>query len=218
MQTSQHLPSSTKQFGQSRGKLILALGITSLSIIPGEIVLINILSRLFSLDSVLKPFVGIALLVPIFGMSAWLMANKELRKIRDGVVSPSARGVTRKGRFLGMFGLVLFAICAFLYSQFPERSVGSYRDAMINQFNNLSAHAYQYRIRSLEGGGGGGSYEGYRIPQTMAESEDGIFTLAAVHRDSVILRGKAKRVDGTIEVTIDPNGQPILWIYGGDFK
>ena len=176
------------------------------------------MSRLFSLDSVLKPFVGIALLVPIFGMSAWLMANKELRKIRDGVVSPSARGVTRKGRFLGMFGLVLFAICAFLYSQFPERSVGSYRDAMINQFNNLSAHAYQYRIRSLEGGGGGGSYEGYRIPQTMAESEDGIFTLAAVHRDSVILRGKAKRVDGTIEVTIDPNGQPILWIYGGDFK
>jgi hypothetical protein len=218
MQTSQHWPSSTKQFEQSRGKLILALGITSLSLVPGEIVLINILSRLFSLDSVVKLFVGITLLAPIFGLTAWFMANKELRKIRDGIVSPTARGLVKKGRFLGIFGLVLFAILTLLYSQFPDRSVGSYRDAMINDFNNLSAHAYQYRIRSLERGGGGGSYEGYRIPQAMAESEDGIYTVTAVHRDSVILHGKAKQVEGTIDVTVDPGGHPILWIYGGGFK
>jgi len=162
------------------------------------------------------------LLVPVLGISAWLIANKDLRKIRDGTISPTARSVTRSGKMLGICGLVFFpfVIFAFLYSIFPDRSMGSYRDAMINDLNNLSANAYDYRIRSLEGGGGGGSYEGYKIPQTLAESEDGIYTVAAVYRDSVTLHGKAKQIDGTIEVKVDPFGKPIRtsWTYGGDFR
>jgi len=229
MQKSQRSPSSAKQSRQSRGKLVLALGILSLFLIPGDIILSSILIILFprsfsyKFDELFAPIHGlILLLVPIFGISAWLMANKELRKIRDGIVSPTARGVTRRGKFLGISGLVVFpfVIFAVLYSIFPARSVQSYKEAVISDLANLSGHAYQYRIRSLEGGGGGGSYEGYKIPQTLAENENGIYTVAAVYRDSVILHGRAKQVDGTVEVKVDPDGKPntTSWTYGGDFR
>src|SRR5690349_18225008 len=53
--------------------------------------------------------------------------------------------------------------------------ISSCQDAMISQMVSILANAYQYRIRPQTMGGGGGSYQGYKIPRNLTASEFGTF-------------------------------------------
>src|SRR5437867_7065193 len=58
--------------------------------------------------------------------------------------------------------------------------VTSNKDAIINHMNNLAATAYQYRIRpTTMGGGGGDSYEGFKIPKSMMSTDFATFSATA---------------------------------------
>lgn len=228
MQESQPSPSFTKPSGQSRGKLILALGISSLLLIPGAIIVQIILVKLFPYfpyrfdDLIVAPLVLIFLLVHIFGISAWRMANKEFRKIREGTLTASKQGVTKAGKILGRTGIFVvypFVLIAVLYSMFSTGSIQSNKDAVINDLNNLFANAYQYRIRPSSMGGGQGSYRGYAIPATLSENENGRYTINVIHLDTLqFIAMSAEGSRKTIEVKIGPDGKSISWEYTGSFK
>jgi len=92
------------------------------------------------------------------------------------------------------------------------------KDAVINDLNNLAAHAYQYRIRPTSMGGGGGSYRGYTIPPGMASSVNATYsciTEADTIRYAAVV--SANRKNG-MKVLVDGDGRLIQWQYYGDFK
>jgi hypothetical protein len=92
------------------------------------------------------------------------------------------------------------------------------KDAVINDLNNLAAHAYQYRIRPTSMGGGGGSYLGYTIPPRMASNENAVYScIAEVDTVRYAAVVSANRKNG-IKVVIDGDGRLTQWQYYGDFK
>ena len=73
-----------------------------------------------------------------------------------------------------ILGVIIVGIAiAVGLSLFSAQSVQSNKDAMINDLNNLAAHAYQFRIRPSSMGGGQGTYTGYTIPTKMKSNENG---------------------------------------------
>ncbi|MHB1423876.1 MAG: hypothetical protein ACYC3I_11905 [Gemmataceae bacterium] len=86
-----------------RGSLILSLG--NLSMIVGGLSLCT-----FGAGAVLS--------VPL-GILAWVMANRDLERMRDGRMDPRGKTPTRSGRTAAVAGVILGLIfasfCAFLY-------------------------------------------------------------------------------------------------------
>jgi hypothetical protein len=92
------------------------------------------------------------------------------------------------------------------------------KDAVINDLNNLAAHGYQYRIRPISMGGGGGSYLGYQIPTKMAANDNATYT-CIVQTDTIRYTAitSSNRKNG-IKVQLDSDGRLNNWQYYGDFK
>jgi hypothetical protein len=92
------------------------------------------------------------------------------------------------------------------------------KDAVINDLNNLAAHAYQYRIRPVSMGGGGGTYAGYQIPVKMISNGNASYSCVAsdevVKFTAVVL---PERKNG-IKAVLDAEGRIDQWQFFGDFK
>jgi predicted Zn finger-like uncharacterized protein len=50
------------------------------------------------------------LVLPIFGIIAWVMGNNDLAEIRAGRMDPEGEGMTQAGRVLGMIAVVLWVV------------------------------------------------------------------------------------------------------------
>jgi len=63
----------------------------------------------------------------LFGVAAWVMADKDLREMDLGYMDPSGRDMTMVGRILGMVGTALMALsviaflCIILFSAVAQR-------------------------------------------------------------------------------------------------
>jgi hypothetical protein len=92
------------------------------------------------------------------------------------------------------------------------------KDAVINDLNNLAAHAYQYRIRPISMGGGGGSYLRYAIPLNLVSNENAVYSCIA-EADTVRYAAvvSANRKNG-IKIIVDGEGKITQWQYYGDFR
>ena len=99
---------------------------------------------------------------------------------------------------------------------FGADSVSSNRDALVNDLNNISANAYQYRTRIISMGGGGGKYTNYTIPVKMRTNDDGIFTVV-VQPQTLTFTGTSALGFGTVEATLDSTGALGNFTYTGDF-
>jgi hypothetical protein len=91
------------------------------------------------------------------------------------------------------------------------------RDAIINDLSNISANAYQFRIRPTTMGGGGGSYVGYTIPRKLSANDNGNY-MAEVSADSVILTGTWSHGNGSVRATLNKEGRTGGFVYTGDFE
>ena len=90
-------------------------------------------------------------------------------------------------------------------------------DAVINDLNNLSAYAYQYRIRPKSMGGGQGSYTGLKIPEKMVKNTNATYEILAAKDSLVQYKATSANGFGTVEVSLDANGRLGGWIYTGAF-
>lgn len=103
----------------------------------------------------------------------------------------------------------------------PNEDAGrlkTHRDALINDLNNIAAHAYQYRIRPASMGGGGISYLGYSLPPKMVSNSNGTYAVRILSSDLVELTATSALRKGTITSRIDANGRVTDWKFTGDFK
>jgi hypothetical protein len=120
-----------------------------------------------------------------------------------------------------ILGVIIVGIAiAVGLSLFSAQSIQANKDAMINDINNISAHAYQYKIRPASMGGGNGSYVGYTIPGKMATNENGTYTASGQSATNVTLTAtSAQTPTNTITVSIDSDGKfSGTWAYSGDFN
>lgn len=92
------------------------------------------------------------------------------------------------------------------------------KDAVINDLNNLGAHAYQYRVRPTSMDGGDGSYLGYQIPEKMVTNGNATYSCIA-ESDTVKYTAisTANRKNGVM-VQMDGDGKLYGWQFFGDFK
>jgi hypothetical protein len=118
-----------------------------------------------------------------------------------------------------ILGVIIVGIAiAVGLSLFSAQSVQSNRDAMINDLNNLSAQAYQFRIRPSSMGGGQGDYTTFAIPSKMKTNENGTYTATPTTNTIAFTAVSAQNASNTIKVTVDSDGKLGTWVYSGDFQ
>ncbi len=101
-------------------------------------------------------------------------------------------------------------------AQFNVHAIQANKDGVIAGVVNLSAHAYQYRMKPTDLGGGGNSYVGYCVPLKMLSDENASYSLSgAASATQVILIGTSKQNSAwTVTCTIDSLGRNALAISG----
>jgi hypothetical protein len=78
-----------------------------------------------------------------------------------------------------ILGVIIVGIAiAVGISQFGAHSTQANKDGVTSSLVNISANAYQYKIRPGTMGGGGGSYLNYTIPTKMARDDNGVYTIS----------------------------------------
>jgi len=96
-------------------------------------------------------------------------------------------------------------------------SVGSNRDAIINDMMNLGQYAYRYKLRPEPLGGGGLTYIGFQIPAALASNEDADFTVA-VATGSLTFTATSRFGYGTVVAVLDSTGIIGNYTYAGEFN
>jgi len=94
-------------------------------------------------------------------------------------------------------------------SLFTAHGVESNRDGMIDDLNNLNASAYQFYIRPISMGGGGGAFDMskgaaavYTIPAKMASNDNGTY-VATPGATTIKFVGTSVQGNGTVTCTFD---------------
>ncbi len=117
-----------------------------------------------------------------------------------------------------ILGVIIVGIAiAVGLSLFSAQSVQSNKDAMINDLNNLAAHAYQFRIRPTSMGGGQGVYTGYKIPSQLKKNTNAAYVETVAAASVTVVATSESTPTNTITVVIDSNGNLGSWTYAGDF-
>ncbi len=120
-----------------------------------------------------------------------------------------------------ILGVIIVGIAiAVGLSLFSAQSIQSNKDAIINDLNNIAAHAYQFRIRPASMAGGAGSYVGYTIPTKMASNANATYTCAPTASAVTFTAVSANNSANTVTAKIDTDGKFVQsgWAYTGDFQ
>jgi hypothetical protein len=118
-----------------------------------------------------------------------------------------------------ILGVIIVGIAiAVGIAQFGSGSISSSKDALVNDLNNLSINAFQYKSLPRSMGGGSGSYVGYTIPQKLRTNEDGTFAVSGATASRVTFLATSGIGYGTITVICDSMGQLGSFTYSGQFQ
>ena len=97
-----------------------------------------------------------------------------------------------------LVGIAIF----FAITLFVQKAVDSKRDLLLNEGGNIATDALGYCKKPVGMGGGGNSFLGWTIPQSMLITPAGNYK-AIVYKDSVIIIGTGNDVtNGTDSVKV----------------
>jgi hypothetical protein len=100
-------------------------------------------------------------------------------------------------------------------AQFGAHSTQANKDAVSASLIDLSADAYQYKIRPQTMGGGGGDYTDYAIPSKLSQDENGTYALGAIDATSVQFIGTSSiNTDWVATCTMDDTGMTTFTFTG----
>ena len=152
---------------------------------------------------------SIILLWPFLGIPAWVMGNKDLKKIKDGIISITEKTTTKIGMILGIIGtffsLIIFGIAVVVgINIFSASAIQANRDALIADCANLAAMSQQYYRKPVVLGGGGNSFVGFEINRNLRETANGTYSLENVEPASLTIVGLGKEIgnDGTNHIKV----------------
>jgi hypothetical protein len=118
--------------------------------------------------------------------------------------------------------LIIGIAIAIGVSLFTAQSVESNRDAIIDDINNLNADAYEFYIRPVSMGGGGGSFSGgtgYIISTKMASNDNGTYVPTIIDATHIKFVGTSAAGNGTVTNTFDATTGKVAgnYTYSGAF-
>jgi hypothetical protein len=119
-----------------------------------------------------------------------------------------------------ILGVIIVGIAiAVGITMFGSSSIQSNKDAIINDLNNLGANAYQYRIRPISMGGGGGAYTGFVVPSQLTTNSNGIYATTSVAATAITFKGtSAQNSSNTVTAVLDSTGTLKSFTYAGEFQ
>ena len=119
-----------------------------------------------------------------------------------------------------ILGVIIVGIAiAVGLSLFSAQSIQANKDAIINDLNNIAAHAYQYKIRPSSMAGGEGNYTNYKLPSKMATNENATYDPGSPSGASFTVTATSKQAAGnTVTVTVGSDGRLSGWVFAGDFQ
>lgn len=118
-----------------------------------------------------------------------------------------------------ILGIIITAVAiAVGIAMFGSTAAGANKDALVNDLANLSANAYQYKLRLSNFGGGGGSYIGYAIPGQLQSNDNGSFEISSTNANSLVLKATSSEGYGTVTVTVDSLGGIGGYIFTDQFQ
>jgi hypothetical protein len=96
-----------------------------------------------------------------------------------------------------ILGVIIVGIAiAVGISQFGAQSTQANKDGVTSSLVNIASNAYQFKIRPVTMGGGGGAYDNskgatasYAIPIRMQSDDNGAYTVGSVAAASVTIHG-----------------------------
>ena len=116
-----------------------------------------------------------------------------------------------------ILGVIIVGIAiAVGIAQFGAHSTQANKDGVTSGLINLSANAYQYRIRPSTMGGGSNSYVGYVIPSKMATDENGAYAVSGSPTGTQIVFTGTSTINGAwvATCTVDSTGRTALTYTG----
>ena len=105
-------------------------------------------------------------------------------------------------------GIAIF----FAITLFRQKAVDSKRDMLINEGGNIATDAIGYYKRPAALGGGGNTFTGWTIPQTVTTTATGSY-VANIYKDSIVIIGTGNDVtNGTDSVKVQ------ISVYQNNYK
>jgi hypothetical protein len=112
-----------------------------------------------------------------------------------------------------ILGVIIVGIAiAVGISQFGAHSTQANKDGVTSSLVNISANAYQFKIRPTTMGGGGGSYVGYIVPTKMTSDDNGMYAIqGSATQTTIVFRGTSSmNATYTADCTIDSTGKTAI--------
>ena len=112
-----------------------------------------------------------------------------------------------------ILGVIIVGIAiAVGISQFGAHSTQANKDGLTSSLVNISANAYQFKIRPSTMGGGSGSYVGYSIPLKMTSDDNGSYAIqTAGTATAIVFRGTSSlSATYTADCSVDSTGKTTL--------
>lgn len=157
---------------------------------------------------------SLVLLGPFTGIPAWVMGSKDLKKIRAGLISYSAKSNTQVGMILGIVStalsalaligvIMVIAINLILASPSDEKEEltdDPDRAFLISECNMVALHAQQYYNTPIEFDGGQLSFNGFkeymdqRLTPGVKRPFSGKITLEDIGHESMVIVCTGKNI------------------------
>jgi hypothetical protein len=112
-----------------------------------------------------------------------------------------------------ILGVIIVGIAiAVGISQFGAHSTQANKDGVTSSLVNISANAYQFKIRPTTMGGGGGSYVGYIVPTKMTSDDNGTYAIqgSATVTDIVFRGTSSMNASYTADCSVDSTGKTAI--------
>jgi hypothetical protein len=112
-----------------------------------------------------------------------------------------------------ILGVIIVGIAiAVGIAQFGAHSTQANKDGVTSSLVNLSANAYQFRIRPTTMGGGGNSYVGYAVPSKMATDDNGTYAVNGTPTATQIVFHGTSTINGSwiATCTVDSTGRTTM--------
>lgn len=118
-----------------------------------------------------------------------------------------------------VLGVIIVGIAiAVGISLFFGTSVGSNKDAIINDLMNISQYAYRYRLKPEPLGGGGRSFVGFTLPQNLRVNDNADYSNYVITSGTVTFTAVSKFGYGNVIVILDSTGSLSNYTLTGDFQ
>ena len=150
----------------------------------------------------------------ILGILSWFGARFDSKEHSEEDSYVSRRPII-VGKILGVVGIVLALLYYYLLSAFSSSSVIAHIDVIKNDIEVIAGQAYKFRTRPQSSQGGGGSYVGFTLPNSLRSNENADYSILRQTADTLIISALAFDAEDRVEAVIGRNGDIVRLVYLG---